>query len=510
MLRLKNYKVIKTKDVYSFFPLAEVKLVYYKKYPQNSETCEIGQFGEIGQLDEIENPVKSVFFNIDNFSIPKKSKELIHWLQKKHNIVIWLNMSYKLFYSINNSKILTTTPKKLSLILHQVTKKNIFVKEKPAIENNEYVILISDLELVHGEKFNLSNSLFFTDQGKKYKNTKTLTPVMLQSMKCLEDGNGICFNNKSIILQYIYYLSNYNKDRFEYIINWFISMIKGHSYPPLVLLGKKESGTEIFFDYIIKPIIGNDYCVKIQDYNLQSSTLQNSIINKICINLNNISHNAVKKKHIKDLLYDVMYSKSMYITQGSSKRTEEIAIYSQTLITITQSELPYMDKNNTNYTLFNVPDNIEDMYVPSWHHNGERLDKSQLIHEIKNNMNDFLNLLFFYKNKQTKKLFIDDDKEFIFSNEEEELKLLCNAIVNKDIEYFTKVKNINPSLYEELIKDFNQDRIKQSNINQCFKILSNQVVHSKTLMTELRNINLDFFHVRNLKGSNKSKYYHYL
>ena len=198
MLRLKNYKVIKTKDVYSFFPLDEVKLVYYKMYPQNSETCEIGQFGEIGQLDEIEKPVKSVFFNIDNFSIPKKSKELIHWLQKKHNIVIWLNMSYKLFYSINNSKILTTTPKKLSLILHRVTKKNIFVKEKPTIENNEYVILISDLELVHGEKFNLSNKLFFTDQGKKYKNTKTLTPVMLQLMKCLEDGNGICFNNKSI------------------------------------------------------------------------------------------------------------------------------------------------------------------------------------------------------------------------------------------------------------------------------------------------------------------------
>jgi len=150
--------------------------------------------------------------------------------------------------------------------ISQSIPKSTILKEQGEKFNNDnkFTLFINQLLLVEGEEFNPHiEQEFYQNQndGLVYRNTfkpsnfLQLLPMVPQ--EGYEEKTTYYTQNepnKSITLQYLYYLCGYKEDRFNYLVNWLASFFKNlsiRSKTILVLYGDSHSGIDILFNNII-------------------------------------------------------------------------------------------------------------------------------------------------------------------------------------------------------------------------------------------------------------------
>ena len=432
---------------------------------------------------------------------------------------IWLNNIGNLCYRLNpNGDVLLATATKISIVFSNFFKRNIQIRQNPkeppkkGVYTKEYYsnqILISYIPFVYSDKFNpFEKEEFYKSNDFIYRNTFKPTNYFLPSK--------IIKIEKSIILQYIYYLSNYATDRFIYIMNWLASFFKdlsNKSNITLILIGEKDSGKDILFNEIIKPLFGTQYCIEINDSNLQYKNLSLIAKEKLFYNFTNISKTTIENIRIHDFIKNLLGNDTLFIENRHRDMIEEIQIYGQTLITINEPCLPYIDSSCDNYTVFKIKSNIQDMYIPKWHI-GDHKDskKDSLIEAIKQDLVNFSMILKSYKTSvfHARQPFDYDDKSSIIKNTKDKIKAFSDAVINSKIDYFKTIKDTNSTLYDELKIDFDNNRFKQVNLIKSFKILHSEEdsINKKSIMVKLREIDNDFFKKEALsRGTNGIKYF---
>lgn len=440
---------------------------------------------------------------------------------------IWLNAKGDICYRLHaDGEIHSSTMNKASIVFSNFLRCEIKITTKMIMQNfinddSKYteeaeqksqkilkrqtkIIMLStnDLLLVEQDIFNprMDKEFYQEDNGLIYRNT--FIPTCYMQKPPSNNYN----QDESTILQYIYYLSNFREPIFHYILRWlslFFKKQSNRSSDVLVLLGSNESGKDILFNEIIKPLFGFDYCIQINNDNLEVNTLSKIINGKLFYNFDDISDNKSLDKNIRAFLSN----------SKMDKKGKEVEIHGQTLVTTTEPLLSYIDKERTNYTLLKVPDNINRDFNKC--NLSEFLllkGRVNLVDSIRKDLNNFSAMLKVYNCKvtQTEQQIIDD-KSFIIESMDDKLKAFITAIMNKNKRYFYEIRDENLDLYEDLMKDFDSNRIKQPNLMKSFGILHGKkdISHSRTLMVELRKMNSSFFDTTAIKdGSGGIKYFY--
>lgn len=446
----------------------------------------------------------------------------------KKNSAIWISTKGEIQYRLTiDGKIETSTMNKVSLILSAYCKQSFqIVNEKIVVKEtkNQNKISIHDLILVEDEKFEPYESKEFFSNiiqetpmynigGSLTINKRIYYINTFKPSKYLQ----ICPDNASvnirysIILQYLYHLSSYKKDRFLYILNWLASFFKNlqnKSEIPLVLVGNNSSGKELFFDEIISSLFGEKYCTKITDYNLDITNHEMLIKNKIFYNFHNLSTTTISKRKNLDFLKNLFTEKRISI-ENNKQILHDITLYGQILITTDNDNISNLHLHPCNYTVFKVPDDINSMYLPDeWK---EKLQNKTMKHLIQDDLENFATILKLHAidTYTLHKPFDSDDKEFMQLSLEAKLKKFHLDIINRSEESLHKIFSIDSNLYQDMKDDFDNYKIKQKNIYSYFSYLypKTNINSPRTLMVNLRQIDNDFYDVDKIENGKAGKKY---
>lgn len=414
------------------------------------------------------------------------------------NGAFWLNTNGDLCYRLStNAEIHTTSLEKASIVFSNFLRFDIQIgkSRKSTKTNNTIFIPIHHLLLIEKETFDFHQPQEFYQSTNHliYRNIFTPSPYLLQKA---------FFNQEfkpSIILQYLFYLSNYNQSRFYVLLHWFANFFKNfkHKTPiSLILIGDKQSGTDILFNQIITPLFGYEYCTSLTDENLELNNLSIVLKNKLMYNLDNISTSIDNKNEFKKILSSMLQKQKIYLK--GYKDTKEIEIFGQIIITTRKPYIPYLDTKNTKCIVFKVPDNFQhQMVIPDQFKKNTHIESL-----ITEDLENFANILKNYPIDQNifQKALNEDDKHLLEQTLDDKLKAFHNAIIDINKTYFEKIKDIDPDLYQEIMQDFKQQRIKQPNLLPCFEYIYGKDDHlsSRTLMTSLRKINATFYSTKTM------------
>lgn len=426
-----------------------------------------------------------------HFAIHEKIN-VIQWAQG----AIWLTSNGDICYRLSPlGKVHTASISKINLIFSNFLDCNFRISQtipKIIIPNeqieqlkneNKFILYINQLLLIEAEEFNPHiEEEFYKNRidGLIYRNTfkpsffLQIYPELPKKIykKDIEVGYSEQEANeqqwfylkeidKSITLQYIYYLCNYKKDRFDWLINWLASFFKNlsnRSNSILILYGSSNSGIDIFFRNIITPLFGEEYTIKITN-NTPISKYESKFINeKLFYNISNISQLTTNNEKTTVFL---------------QKLLPENQKYAQVLITTEEPTILYNNINN--YTVFHVSRVIDEIYIPDWFNGSDKtkLSRQKLTDLIADDLENFSKILKLYSsNQESNHPFTDDDKNFIINTLEDKLKAFVSAIKKMDMTYFKSIQNHNTNLYKEIQEHFDKQLVKQSNLMEYFNILN--------------------------------------
>ncbi|MDD2357802.1 MAG: hypothetical protein PHX13_07815 [Thiovulaceae bacterium] len=411
---------------------------------------------------------------------------------------VWLNNTGKICYrSSPFEKIVTVSFEEMKSILHN--RFNISFKKTRNLPSDQQMILyFHDLVLITGEEFNPSKMEEFYSTSYKTYHRNTFIPTMYMIKQYI-----IPYNlTDSVIIKYIFHLSNENVAKFQYIINWlafFIQTLQKSSVA-LVLIGDQDSGIDILYDKIIKPLFGAQYCITLYEEDLSTSDLDKAVEDKIFYNLNEFSSESLDNR----FLHGLITSNATTFKQKNKSVSKEIKIHGQTLIT--SSKLLQLDNTNLqqNCTLFKLDLKLTNFLEQNHLHNVDHLE--QMIQE------DLYNFAFFLRSykinpKNAQLTFQDDDKSKMIVIQESNLEKFVKALKANDISYFNKLKN--NVVYKELHANFQKNRVKQSQLLMYYNILygDSEFNTIRGLMKELRKIDPKLFAIQNIHISNGVKYF---
>jgi len=437
---------------------------------------------------------------------------------------IWLNAKGDICYRFGiTEKNHINIPSKASIAISNLLNIDITIGAKEqstrsvVVTSNEPLppmyLCINDLLLINDEEFRPDiKKEFFGKTSSNLVNRNTFQPseyLLATSLTSPDTKN-------STIGQYIFYLAGNDETKFHYIMDWlatFFQDFSKKSQHTLILIGKDTSGIDILFKEIIKPLFGELYCSTLNDGRLNSANLPDFINEKLFYNIDNISNESLSNKNIEKLLKNLVHNKEDLIDIQYKNTIVETKIFGQVLVTATSSNLPFVDSKNKNYTVFLVDNDIEKNFTPqvSIPDKRRKITKNELVNKIRQDLDNFSNILKCYISPPNI-ANVKDDKSSMIINDSDKLKAFCNAVVDKNIQYFEKLQDINRTFYNELIEDFDKNKIKQRNLLKCYNaIYTTDSVHSaKTLMVKLREINNSFFHKDSLQSmSGGTKYFVY-
>ena len=441
---------------------------------------------------------------------------------------IWLTANGEICYRFSPfGKVHTASIAKINLVFSNFLDCNFNITQTVPIvtslneeiarlqDENKLTISVAQLLLVEAEEFNpYVEKEFYQNQsdGLIYRNTfkpsffLQLSPPVSQkvnvegysisSIDGSKDFTTTVIRNelkKSITLQYLYYLCNYKEDRFFWLIDWLASFFKNlsnRSENIFVLYGNKHSGIDIFFQYIITPLFGEEYSLSITENTLEIKNTKE----KLFYNLKNFSKKAIE---------------NVKVAASLQKLLLENQKYAQVLITTEEPIIPF--SNIDNYTVFYVSTAITEMYIPNWFNRSDKtkLTQQQLIDAIASDLENFANILKLYPSNTIKSLSSqNDDKKLLLNTLEDKLKTFVDAVKRMDIIYFKSIQQHNLELYNELQEHFDKQLIKQSNLKEYFNILypDEKFESSRTFMKKLRDID-DLFQTQNVKPYTAGKKY---
>ncbi|EMG30341.1 hypothetical protein [Campylobacter showae] len=370
--------------------------------------------------------------------------------------------------------------------------------ENSVIQYNN-IFIISELFIVEGERFDIyGNSGFIqSPAGDFYKNIFMPT-VYLNNNKRKDFTT-------SVILQYIYYLSDYNINKFNYIMNWLSSFVKNISIHQfclysldsiLIFSGSNTAVIDIFLNKILKPLFGQEYCLEINDNTFKSKDIKNKLQNKLLYSFTDITSETTSNMNRKNMLEQII---------GSNKYSGTIFMGKKIIIT---KERCLFYKLNCEYAVFEVTRDINNFKYRSM--SGEIHTVENIESDIYLDLANFSNILRAYITTSKEPLKapkdIDITKPF---TEDDSISEFVEELLNNTEDYIIKFK---PLASEANFKDIEKlyckhKMIERKYVYQLFKSKYNFDISSHRLYKKLSEINNYAFKMRQAPGGAKCFYF---
>ncbi len=429
--------------------------------------------GDIVSNDAINVKVFSNFKSNNWVRIDKDIPPLISQIQSL-GAAFWLDHGGNFYFRRSESdEIKKLEPSKAKIVLSNmldIEKINIFKASKDEtidIKGND-VILCTD-------KFTpFADSEFYLENGLWYR-TSFRPSAYLQMNKEASSSSGI-----ENIFSLLMHLCAGNGKKFRWLINWLACFFQTleKSQVALVLKGDQGTGKGIFFNNIISPLFGKEYCVVVDDDRL-GSTFKNWIDGKLFCNLNEISHDIKGRKNNKNFIKMLVTDETLQ-TEKKFENASETEIFANVVITSNENFPIEVEPSDRRFTVFNTGVALKKTGI----------NPNELIPAIELELGTFAIYLKNYKcNKDYYNQALDTpEKTALIDGTTDRFTLFSNAIIDKNLSYFEGVLEENQTLFAGLKDDFEAGRIKQSHIAQLYNAVYDDAISSKHLMKKIRDI----------------------
>lgn len=507
----------------------------------------IKDFRQVFKDDKVNyssKPISFVYFNYNmiierdlvygavtyNFFLSLASRGHLFWVDQKGNVVHYYQ-NIKEYISLQNLDLLLSNLCKKSVKTfknHSELIRWISKQKKPKFANgmfsfleNASLIALDTLPMVLGEKFDVNEKQFIKVNNEFYLNKFYPANNLVDSTKFITTIDSIfpIYNYKYgykdeisqlryyPIMQYLYHISAYKIEVFNYIISWLSNMIKYITNNPvddclfhsvLVLRGGEKSGKEIFFNQIIKPLFGNEYCLKIDNEVLSQKNLDKEKYNKIFYNFDNISTVYLEDRKKRELIQNIL-----------TKQDKNII---GTVITTDKKHIPY-DLSAIEYVVLELPDDIDTMYIPDDFKNKFK----SLNNTLNTDVHNFSRILKCYTSRMEISYIKDIDITKKQTLEDSIIDFADQLIGNryilqeiKNIIISSNIVNVNDldNTLKSIEKLYNKHKkIERKYIYELFKYKYDHDISPTTLYKKLTELDHNFFETVLAPGGAKCFYF---
>jgi hypothetical protein len=265
---------------------------------------------------------------------------------------------------------------------------------------------------------------------------------------------------KTVTEDFIFHLTRENQELFDYIMNWLAYYFQylQKTKTALVLLGEQEVTQGIFWNIIIQEIFSQQYCTTINDKEHGTDSVYSIAKDTLFFHIGDIIGVDTKfDDNTLALIIKEFLIKPSVITDANAV----IDIHGQMIITA-KNPAPYLKKVLSKCTVIEV--NNIDTIIKNLHLE----DESELEDMILNDLHNFTDKLLQYEVIIDKALTkIDTEaRQILKSNKssnidsediDKKLDAFIQAIKDKEIDYFKKVKDGDNIIYEHLKNAFTKD-----------------------------------------------------
>jgi hypothetical protein len=419
--------------------------------------------------------------------IESNSKKLIKEINSD-TICFW-KYENKIYYRKNTKSKINNSSKEdideaisrdLDRAIKIIKSKEIVKKDKVSSDKIYDYILNYHIPMVESEIFNPKEKEFFESNNILYKNSFISTKHLMKRFEEYQKTDTIY---DGFIINFLEHLTNEiknddkNKVLTMAIMNWisyFFQKMESSNIA-LVMIGDKKITEKIFFEKIIQPIFGIEYCISINDDTLKGS-IENIVKNKLFIHIGDITPTQENIKKLNELLHAVFFDR--YITE--SETNERLKIYAQVLIT---------SKDILNFTkdFYNRFEYIETNSLENIVSNLELFDEFDLPHLIENDLDSFSDdLVLFNKNKHENnrlsivssmdKFKVEEVVETI--NTDEQIDNFIRAIKKINIEFFSVLKDLeDKNLYLQLKESLKKGYYIRQDLFNYFKEINKTSIY---------------------------------
>ncbi len=405
--------------------------------------------------DYVSNTEKNRYDEIES-----NSKKLI---QEINSTVICLwKYENKIYYRKNENGKINDSPKvdideaisrDLDRAIKIIQSREIVKKDKVSSGKIYDYILDYHIPIVESEIFNPKENEFFESENILYKNSFKPTKYLKNRLNNNEKETS---SYDGFIINFLEHFTNEieKKDNEKVLtiaildwISYFFQKMESSNIA-LVMIGDKKITEKIFFEKIIQPIFGVEYCKTINDDNLKEP-IENIVKNKLFIHIGDITPTQENIKKLNALLHAVFFDR--YVIE--SKTNERIKIYAQVLI----SSKDILNFLKDFYKRFEY---IEIKKLENVVSNLNLLDEFDLPHLIENDLDSFSkDLGLFNKSKhENNRLTIvnsmnnyNSDEKLEPINTDEQIDSFIQAIKTKNTDFFNVLKDLeDKELYLQL------------------------------------------------------------
>lgn len=441
------------------------------------------------------------------------NNEVLNMIEEKGG-AIWLNKEGALCYRFSENDPIVTTKsyKHAELVFSNYLDITVSFmrKRKDELKNVD----VHHLLMIHDNKFEPKElSEFFIQGNLFYRNLfkpsyclqikEENNPKSIELTSNYQEDTQVSFES---IKRLILHLVNYIPKRFDYIINWlayFFQSLK-KSQVALVLRGNQGTGKGIFFNEIIKPLFGLEYCKTINDKSLNSSYLSGIVENALFFNLDEISYKKAENKTIKNFLKALITNDTITAEKKFVTLEKETNIYGQVLITSNEPYVLDIEPSDRRYTIFNTAD------INLTHNNYLGYNSyANLSNKIENQLESFAQYLKNYS------VDVEIANKALDTNEKKELQMLHIDVKEKkqnskysqsvkihdsivqfgyslkycDYYAFKSIEFENLDFYNEIINDLKNCNFKIKNLLSTFNYLYGDELKIKYVSILLKELN---------------------
>ena len=360
---------------------------------------------------------------------------------------------------------------------------NLQKRRKDESDYDSHYVAAQDLKLIVGEKFDPHTPQEFIEAENGLYYLNKYVPSHYMQLEC-SDNNSYP-PRISTILTLLAHLSNYDGQRAEWILNWlayFFQELK-KSQVALVLRGDQGAGKGIFFNEVIKPLIGEAYTKTINDKTLNSQYLGGLVENVLFFNLDEISVQKAKNGSIKNFLKALVTNETITAEKKYKTIDKESKAHGQVLITSNEIEVLEIEPSDRRYTVFNTAADLK--YTNFLGYGSYEALSSAIKYELESFIcylkNYIVNahgansaimtpekgqLIYIYMQKQLDKQTISQPK---LSKLQKSVQEFAYAIRIKNFAYFESIRFDAPKLHDTVIDDLRVNRFRISNLLPVFR-----------------------------------------
>ncbi|QFR49398.1 hypothetical protein FJR48_06525 [Sulfurimonas lithotrophica] len=417
------------------------------------------------------------------------------WLNSKGNICIRFSIdSEHKEYNIKQAGIVLSNFLDMDI---EFSKENRINK---SVNSDKVNICTKDLLLIQEEVFNVEQHQEFIEvNGLWYKN-RFKPSKLLQLNKQPQ-------NVPVHIFYLISHLVNYDVERCFAFINWLAAFFQTLKKSQIAILfkGDQGAGKGTLFK-LIEELFGKVYCKQINGDSLRSNYLGAFIENTLFLNFDEISYKTIGKTSFNSLLKAIITNDEVTAEKKNINMDNATKIYAQTILFSNVDHPINIEESDRRFTVFTTGGNIKETDFFG-HGSFDKFEQAMM-----NEIEDFAMYLKLYNIdvNQANMPFETQEKYLMVNRTENNLKDFVNAILNKNMFYFQRLKNIDIGLLNTFINHLIQERVYQKYLIIVYTALYPQdkyIESARTLIKQVEKIAPDVFGDHNLYKSNGDKYY---